>query len=101
MDEEVLKKYAEDLRNTRKNYERVFICYFLPGMQIDAAARAMRERVFSAKDIATAQKILLNPARGAREILAGLDFDSYLGEIEIPVPPKPQDFPNRPLEENL
>jgi hypothetical protein len=69
---------------------------------IKAAALAMRERVFSAKDIALAQKILLNPARGAGDILGRLDFDAYLAEIDVPMPPPlSEDIPDCAIEGDL
>ena len=41
VDKEILHKIANELREDgRRKYKRVFICYYLPGMKVDAGAWA-------------------------------------------------------------
>lgn len=51
-----------------------------------AAAKALRERKYSAKEIAIAQKILLNPVKKADELFKIIDFSLILNDCIVPVP---------------
>lgn len=55
-----------------------------PKMIIQAAARALRERRFSAKEIAVAQKQLLDPvSRAAWEFLTFIDLNSLRQPVSL------------------
>lgn len=58
---------------------------------IQAAAKAMRERKFSAKEIAIAQKTLLNQSKRVSNIFKHLDFASVIDNLSIKKPSAPSD----------
>ena len=53
---------------------------------LKAAAKALRERKHSAKDIAIAQKALLDPVKAAAEQFNDLDFSALLRQLETTPP---------------
>jgi len=64
-----------------------------------AAAKAMKERKYSAKEIAIAQKALLNPVKKAEELFKNIDFDIILKNYNVLKPEqKPTEALNRPLD---
>ena len=56
-----------------------------------AVARAMRERKYSAREIAQAQKTILNPAKRTASLFGDVDFSVAYERIAIPPPPEPPD----------
>ena len=66
---------------------------------LQAAAKAMKERKYSAKEIAIAQKTLLNPVKKAEELFKNIDFDIILKNHDVLKPEhKPTEALNRPLD---
>ena len=64
---------------------------------LKAAAKALRERKHSAKDIALAQRTLLDPAKTAAASLKDLDFSCFLRGLDAPAPVAP-DVLAQPLD---
>ena len=66
---------------------------------LQAAAKAMKERKYSAKEIAIAQKTLLNPVKKVEELFKNIDFDIILKNYNVLKPEqKPNEALNRPLD---
>ena len=66
---------------------------------LQAAAKAMKERKYSAKEIAIAQKTLLNPVKKAEELFKNIDFDIFLKNYNVLKPEqKPTEALNCPLD---
>jgi hypothetical protein len=66
---------------------------------LQAAAKAMKERKYSAKEIAIAQKTLLNPVKKVEELFKNIDFDIILKNYNVIKPEhKPTEALNRPLD---
>ncbi len=55
---------------------------------IVAAAKALRDRKYSAKEIAQAQKTLLNPQKKFDELISNIDFTIMYENIDIRKPEK-------------
>jgi len=51
-----------------------------------AVAISMRERKFSAKKIAIAQKTILNPLKRSESLFNEIDFTSVLAELHVRMP---------------
>jgi hypothetical protein len=66
---------------------------------LQAAAKAMKERKYSAKEIAIAQKTLLNPVKKAEELFKNIDFDVILKNYDVIEPEqKPTEALKCPLD---
>lgn len=65
---------------------------------LKAVARAMREKKYSAKEIAIAQKTLLNPAKRVNDFFEGVDFSILVNKLTVREPDKKAtECLNRPL----
>ncbi|GAH63328.1 unnamed protein product [marine sediment metagenome] len=72
------------------------------GEIIQAAARAMRKKAYTAREIAIAQKALMNPiSKAAHEFINFIDVKTLQGRLDISQRPEPQiktDLEYRPVQ---